>query len=637
MALTKVNYVDGVTTIMAKNLNDIQNEVIANGAAITTQATQISGKADAAALADETTAREAADTAEATARAAADTTLTNELDDVKSALFDIQVGKITIKLESGTFADADGVTKQPRAARIRTAEPVPVATFDTITIPSEFDVWIFKLDANKTLIGTYSTSWTANFITSSMFESDVHYINIVFRKIDSTSSDISGYVDTLENSLDTSWKLSATIKKELPVLKQLNESLLLKKIQPTLTADDYGVKSTGLAYANADRRIVKYRVTHGQQVYIRACADGDDDAVYLFQESPGVSTSASTAIGPVVTTDTDAIVTVPRGAYWIIMSVLKTNTLNGLYEYGAPEYWLPDYWETYLDNTIIPNLTNKDLMIGNHGDSFVFFTDLHNNYRYGNIIDKIYHNTNAKMLVCGGDVIEGSADKAENIELLRKYIKSVPSKTPLTIRGNHDGNSQLSSSTPANEITAPEFYALCLKPVENEIVSDGNLYYYKDNVNQKIRYIFLDTGAPQSTVISDVQIEWMKSRITELSSDWTAVIFAHAYYNSVNNIHQSGTRIESALDEIYGTGATIACVISGHTHKDQSYVSVKGYPIIITTGAFVFQESQTQGTPLNRTIGTVTETAFDVFHIDTENRTIYVTRVGAGEDRTFTY
>lgn len=75
MALTKVNYVDGVTTIMAKNLNDIQDEVIANGTAIATQATQISGKANASALADEIAARETADTA-----------LTGEVDDAKSTL-----------------------------------------------------------------------------------------------------------------------------------------------------------------------------------------------------------------------------------------------------------------------------------------------------------------------------------------------------------------------------------------------------------------------------------------------------------------------------------------------------------------------------------------------------------------------
>ena len=90
MALTKVDYVDGVTTIMAKNLNDIQNEVIANGTAITNQSTQISGKADATALTAETAAREAAVSAEATARAAADTALTSELNDVKSAITQVE-------------------------------------------------------------------------------------------------------------------------------------------------------------------------------------------------------------------------------------------------------------------------------------------------------------------------------------------------------------------------------------------------------------------------------------------------------------------------------------------------------------------------------------------------------------------
>jgi hypothetical protein len=97
MALTKVNYVDGVTTIMAKNLNDIQDEIIANGTAIATQTEQISGKADASALTAEITAREAAVSAEATARAAAinaeatareasDTALRGEVDDLKSAI-----------------------------------------------------------------------------------------------------------------------------------------------------------------------------------------------------------------------------------------------------------------------------------------------------------------------------------------------------------------------------------------------------------------------------------------------------------------------------------------------------------------------------------------------------------------------
>ena len=79
-------YINGQTPIMAEALNAIQDAIIENSTLIDTQATQISGKASASALTAETTAREAAVTAEATARAAADTALTEEVDDVKSAL-----------------------------------------------------------------------------------------------------------------------------------------------------------------------------------------------------------------------------------------------------------------------------------------------------------------------------------------------------------------------------------------------------------------------------------------------------------------------------------------------------------------------------------------------------------------------
>ena len=110
MALEKRNYIDGTTVITAKNLNDIQDEIRANGTAIASQATQIAAKADTTALTAETTAREAAVSAEATARAAAinaevtareaainaeataraysDAALSGEVDDLKTATRD---------------------------------------------------------------------------------------------------------------------------------------------------------------------------------------------------------------------------------------------------------------------------------------------------------------------------------------------------------------------------------------------------------------------------------------------------------------------------------------------------------------------------------------------------------------------
>ena len=79
MALNKVTYVDGQTIIGAQNLNNIQDEIIANGNAIGTQATAIqnldTNKADVTPL-----------NAEASARAEADTAIDGELDELKSAI-----------------------------------------------------------------------------------------------------------------------------------------------------------------------------------------------------------------------------------------------------------------------------------------------------------------------------------------------------------------------------------------------------------------------------------------------------------------------------------------------------------------------------------------------------------------------
>lgn len=86
MALTKVDYVNGTTVIMAENLNAIQDEIIANGNAIGTQATAIqnlgTNKADVTAL-----------NAEASARAEADTAIDGELDELKSSIGDLEIIK----------------------------------------------------------------------------------------------------------------------------------------------------------------------------------------------------------------------------------------------------------------------------------------------------------------------------------------------------------------------------------------------------------------------------------------------------------------------------------------------------------------------------------------------------------------
>lgn len=71
----------------------------------------------------------------------------------------------------------------------------------------------------------------------------------------------------------------------------------------------------------------------------------------------------------------------------------------------------------------------------------------------------------------------------------------------------------------------------------------------------------------------------------------------------------------------------------GHTHEDYSITNDKGQPIFTT----ITDNFQAETGSLKRYGNDVTEQAFDVVSIDTTNRKIYCTRIGAGSNREFSY
>lgn len=301
---------------------------------------------------------------------------------------------------------------------------------------------------------------------------------------------------------------------------------------------------------------------------------------------------------------------------------------NGIFD-------LPTYWKTYMD-TKYPDIVSKDIEVGDHGDSFVFITDCHleqNQMHSWGAIKGIQENTNVSRVINGGDFVNDKASKTAIYADYQVYANIARKLKMICMLGNHDLNS---SWSPPDPITKSDFYALLVKPTENMLVTDGKLYFYQDNANQKLRYIYLDTNAPDTAYIDDDQIDWMKARINELETGWTVIIFAHQFYATDGTFpayDQNGTKITAALNSIYSTcDATIAGVICGHAHED--YVdSTQSYPIIVVTCDSRNQEGGNDGRP----IGTVNEQAFDVIHIDTTAQKFYCTRIGYGSDRTVSY
>lgn len=303
---------------------------------------------------------------------------------------------------------------------------------------------------------------------------------------------------------------------------------------------------------------------------------------------------------------------------------------------------LPTYWQSYMA-TKVGVINGKSNTIGVNGDNFVFITDIHNESNFGNspkLIKYILENTSVRNVVCGGDLLSNATsvqDALNKLQSLRNKYDFTDRFFPT--RGNHDVVINANVS-----ITFGDFYSIYLRPLESVITLEKEPYYYRDNLSQKIRYIFVD-GADVSNSISAAQKTWLQSRITELTAGWTVVIFTHTYWNATQagatpTVSTFGNSLTSAIDEIVGSiNATIAAIIVGHCHCDRNVQMASGYQIIATTcdTAGAIPEYYDPVTP-TRTNGTTSEQVFDVFTIDTSNRKIYITRIGGnGSDRELNY
>ncbi len=331
---------------------------------------------------------------------------------------------------------------------------------------------------------------------------------------------------------------------------------------------------------------------------------------------------------------------------------------------------IPRYWESALD-TAIAKIQALDGVTGTHGDSFVFITDYHikkNANRSAALIREIVASTAVDKVFYGGDTLDEQTAKAQAYALHRKFWRQFDGLRVFPVYGNHDNNDN-NKTTDEDILTYNEVYSLFGKRVEKYGIDttfspdthneDGLItgtettwrerwghteplgnYYYFDNTPQKIRYIVLNGFF---AVKAGDQGTWFRNTLNATPAGWTIVVLCHAWWQDPARTKYSTTTgsLINALDAyIKGGGAAkVACWIAGHLHYDYSEMidtvvtsgddagKTYSFPVIITTCDSYLNDTT------NMTLGTATEQAFDVIHIDTYNQTVKCTRVGAGEDR----
>lgn len=221
--------------------------------------------------------------------------------------------------------------------------------------------------------------------------------------------------------------------------------------------------------------------------------------------------------------------------------------------------------------------------------------------------------------------------------------------------------------------------------------SEDGSYGYIDLPAQKLRIVQLnsfwvgdnDTYNQDDTMVYDYmhhggygqdQLDWLADEALSFDEDgWSVLFMAHmppASIDGTDYTSASNNRDATVLNGIlsaYATGGSYTglysyssgrnegswanvsvnvdfssaahkaypvAFLAGHCHKSKIDTTTLPFPIITITCATNSSYDSNEGT---RTAGTATETAFDVISICKDTKTLYLTRLGVGSDRSTPY
>ena len=136
----------------------------------------------------------------------------------------------------------------------------------------------------------------------------------------------------------------------------------------------------------------------------------------------------------------------------------------------------------------------------------------------------------------------------------------------------------------------------------------------------------------------------MEKNIKSLGSDWSVVLFSHAYWTygkagTTLSPKKMGKDISDRLLSIQAASKAKSVLWHvGHVHRDNSQIIKSGNSsiLVVSTSTDNYTQADTWGGP-KMTKGTATEQVIDYVQIDKKNKKVYMTRIGAGIDRVFNY
>lgn len=341
--------------------------------------------------------------------------------------------------------------------------------------------------------------------------------------------------------------------------------------------------------------------------------------------------------------------------------------------------YIPDYWKGHLAEKI----AHIRALQGENTAGFGLIADFHcgeNCMHSPALMEKLLADCEIPYFYNAGDFVSGMGiiapqDLLMEIRVSRELFGRIAHKQ-LLVLGNHD----MAYST----YEPPLYYAEFLtkeeldqqlfdpqKAYPNRVFGPGGAFY-ADDAAGKLRHITLNTHDTPNDEIGpngfavynkfrltgfrQDQLDWLAQVALQVPDEnWTVVLCTHEalkhskdfYYNTdlllgiINAFRKhtafAGSTHYEALAgydasvsvDFTGKGGDFAIWVGGHWHKD--LVQLRDGVLAISSA------SDSLVSAVGRERGTTTEQAFDIITIDKTAHKIHITRIGAGEDREFTY
>lgn len=310
-----------------------------------------------------------------------------------------------------------------------------------------------------------------------------------------------------------------------------------------------------------------------------------------------------------------------------------------------------DYIDSFLTDEYLTTLHRVE-ELSSLGSSFAFATDLHfssegsgyNEEKLRNPIKrmfKVWAKLSRKLPitvnVCGGDYEQLPPDtegqtKQMGIDCVtdvNDWLSSVNGRK-ISISGNHERN--FSGNNTGYGLSDLEIYGLIsLKYTINDIKKANYKVFYLIDDTSSLFYVFVNHG--YQTINTQV-IQGLNTALARNTSKYPIVIFAHHAMDDSGNVYQGA---KDTIDLIINANHSIVAYIGGHCHADWH---AKYNDVLVVTclqSGFLTSKRSENGITYEHVFEDYNESALSIFTIDQNNRKLYCTRFGLGNDREFDY